>query len=160
MAVNTSYVEGLTPEEIFSVLADPFSYADWVFGASEIRGVEGVWPTVGSTFHHTQGLPWFGPKDSSSVLEVTAPRRLKLRVRLRPLMIAEVAFTLTSQGSGTAIEMVERPVQGLLARLHNPLFDALIRMRNSESLRRLAELARRRRSESGLHRRAPEPGRA
>jgi hypothetical protein len=39
--------------------------------------------------------------------------------------------------------MTEHPDSGLVARLHNPFFDALVWLRNAESLRRLAQLARR-----------------
>jgi hypothetical protein len=38
--------------------------------------------------------------------------------------------------------MVEHPKRGIAAALHNPLGDALLKLRNVEALRRLERLAR------------------
>ena len=130
-----------TPQQVFDVLADPFSYEDWVVGASDIRDVEGVWPEVGATFHHTQFVPKVGLKDTSTVLESEPPRRLLLCVRARPAVVAEVEFTLRATGNGTQVTMVEQPVGGIAGPIHNPVFDAGLRLRNAETLRRLKRLA-------------------
>ncbi len=132
------------PDEVFAVLADPNSYGDWVVGSSQIHGVDGNWPTPGSTFHHTQGLPWIGPKDTTTVLEAQPPRRLLLRVRIRPWVVAEVELTLRADGGGTTVTMRETPKSGLVGRLHNPVIDLTLKLRNAESLRRLERLARKR----------------
>lgn len=130
-----------TPEQIFAVLSDPDSYAHWVVGAAETRQVDGPWPDEGSTFHHTQGLPKVGIKDTTSVLDADPPRRLKLCVRIRPFMVGTVEMLLEPNGSGTEVTMIETPVGGLLKPIHNPLFDAGLHVRNVEGLRRLENLA-------------------
>jgi uncharacterized protein YndB with AHSA1/START domain len=130
-----------SPEEVFAVLSDADSYAHWVVGASETRFVEGNWPDEGATFHHTQGVPKIGLKDTTSVLVSEPPRYLKLRVRIRPFLIGEVELELTPSGTGTDIVMTEHPVGGLLKPVHNPLFDLGFHLRNVEGLRRLDNLA-------------------
>ncbi|MDQ3760103.1 MAG: SRPBCC family protein [Actinomycetota bacterium] len=130
-----------TPEQVFAVLADPYSYEQWVVGSSETRDADGIWPQVGSTFHHTQFVPKLGLKDTTSVLECEPPDRILLCVRARPLVVAEVELRLRGNGIGTSVAMTERPVGGIVGPIHNPLFDIGLRIRNAESLRRLKRLA-------------------
>ena len=140
MARNETEIEA-SPEAVWTVLADPFSYEHWVVGSADIRDVEGDWPQVGATFHHTQGLPKFGLKDTTTVLEANPLRQLKLCVRARPMVIAEVELELAAAGEGTRVVMVEVPVGGVVGKLNNPAFEAGLRLRNAESLRRLKRLA-------------------
>lgn len=140
MAENDIVIDR-SPEQVFAVLSDPFSYEDWVVGASDIRDVEGNWPEVGATFHHTQFVPRFGLKDTTSVLASEPPTRLTLCVRARPLVVGEVEFSLTPAEGGTRVKMTEIPVGGIQAPIHNPVFDAGLRLRNAETLRRLKRIA-------------------
>ena len=140
MAHNEILVDRST-EQVFAVLSDAHSYEDWVVGASDIRDVEGNWPAVGATFHHTQFVPRIGLKDTTTVLESEPPTRLKLCVRARPLVIGEVEFSLHPADGGTRVTMTELPVGGIQAPIHNPLFDAGLRLRNAETLRRLKRIA-------------------
>ena len=140
MAENEIRVER-TPEQVFEVLADPFSYEDWVVGASDIRDVEGVWPQEGATFHHTQFVPKVGLKDTTTVLDCEPPSRILLCVRARPVVVGEVEFTLQAKEGGTHVTMRENPVGGVMGPIHNPLFDVGLRLRNAETLRRLKRLA-------------------
>jgi uncharacterized protein YndB with AHSA1/START domain len=142
MSVNEIHIDA-PPERVFDVLADPMSYEDWVVGSSDIRDVEGAWPTEGATFHHTQFVPHVGIKDTTTVLEERRPGYLCLCVRARPLVIGKVEMRLVADNGGTRAEMVETPVGGLVGKLHNPVFDAGLKARNAESLRRLKKLAER-----------------
>lgn len=142
MAVVSTHVDA-PPERVFEVLSVPASYEDWVVGSSEIRDVEGGWPSRGATFHHTQGIPKVGVKDTSTVLEVDPPGYLCLCVRTRPFVVAKVELRMAAEDGGTRIEMTETPVGGWLAPIHNPLFDLALKARNTESLRRLKRLAER-----------------
>ena len=137
---NETQIEA-SPEAVWTVLADPFSYEHWVVGSADIRDVEGDWPDVGATFHHTQGLPKLGLKDTTTVLESDPKRRLKLCVRARPMVIAEVELNVSAAGQGTRVAMIEVPVGGVVGKLHNPAFEMGLRLRNAESLRRLKRLA-------------------
>ena len=140
MAENETMIDR-TPEQIFTVLSDPYSYEHWVVGSSEIRDVDGIWPEVDATFHHTQFVPKVGLKDTTTVLEAEPPNRLFLCVRTRPLVVATVELRLQANGSGTSVTMIERPEGGIVGPIHNPVFDAGLRLRNAESLRRLKRLS-------------------
>jgi len=54
-----------------------------------------------------------------------------------------VEVDLAAANGGTEIAIVEQPVSGPPALMHNPLQDWLIDRRNRESLRRLKQLAER-----------------
>jgi len=144
MAVNTATVDA-PPEMVFSVLADPASYASFVVGTKTIRRFDPRYPDVGSEFHHTLGV---GPVpivwDLSRVEEVEEGRRLVLRAQMRPLAVNRVAFSLRPVEGGTEVEVEEYPIEGPAALLWNPAFEALMGLRNAEMLRRLSRLAERR----------------
>lgn len=144
-------------QDTFAVLADPWSYGDWVVGAREIRDAEEAFPEPGSLFHHTQGVGPLGLKDSTSVIDARPPGWLLLEVRIRPFLVGEVEFRLRSEdGQGTHVVMEERPVGGLLGRYPNPVLDVLIRLRNTETLRRLKRRAEGRGAASGPARAAAD----
>jgi uncharacterized protein YndB with AHSA1/START domain len=144
MAVNSVVVEA-PPEIVFSVLADPPSYASFVVGTQRIRRFDPRFPDPGTEFHHTLSV---GPLpvvwDVSRVEEVDEGRRLVLRAQMRPLAVNRVAFTLKSMYAGTEVEVEEHAIEGPAALLWNPAFEGLLWLRNNESLRRLKELAERR----------------
>lgn len=136
MATNRITVDA-SPEDVFDVLSDAHSYSGWVVGASEVRGADASWPDARASFSHTQGVPALGLRDSTTVIESQRPRRLRLCVRLRPLLTSEVLFELRQRGSKTEITMVEHPEGGLLNPVHNPIVDVAFKLRNVETLRRL-----------------------
>lgn len=141
MAINRITTEA-SPETVFAILADPSCYAEWVVGSSELRRADENWPHEGATFHHTQFLPRVGLKDTTSVLECEPPHRIRLCVRARPLVIAEVELRLrASREGGAEIEMMEEPVGAFVGKFDNPLFQWSLKLRNTESLRRLKKLA-------------------
>ena len=140
MATNEKLIHA-APDKVFTVLADPESYAHWVVGSNEIRKYDESWPAEGSTFHHTQGKWPLTVKDTSSVVEAETDRRLVLEVRTRPYVIAKVDLELTAENGGTRIRMTEYPTGGILRRVHNPVLDFLTYLRNARGLNRLARLA-------------------
>ena len=142
MATTTAHVAA-SPERVFAVLSDPRSYEYWVVGSKEIRHWDPDFPAKGTRFHHTFLIGPLPIRDSTSVLEVDPPRRLLLRARARPTGVAHVALDLEPRDGGTQVSITEWPVEGLAARLHNPLQDKLVQKRNVESLRRLKRLAER-----------------
>lgn len=141
MSVNEVFVAA-PPTAVWTVLSDARTYAHWVVGSSEVRQVDGPWPKPGSTFHHTQGAFGVGLKDTTTVLGVDSGTRIELCVRTRPLVVARVDLEIGPSGNGTRVVMRERPVAGIFGRLHNPVFDLALKLRNAESLRRLAKLSR------------------
>ncbi len=127
---------------VWEVLADGWSYAAWVVGASHIRDVGASWPAVGARLHHSVG-PW--PLVVHDYTEVVAcvPREvLELRARLWPAGEARVKFTITPAGADACrMSVEEHPTRGPAAWAHNPVFEGVLNARNVETLRRLADLA-------------------
>ena len=142
MSVNEAYIAA-PPEAVFDVLADPSSYGYWVPGSSKIRHADPDWPSPGSVFGHTQGFYGIGVKDTTEVIAAERPRTLVLEARFRPFAINKVELRLSPRGAGTRVVMVEYPTGGPAAKLHNPLTELALKLRNVESLRRLRKLAER-----------------
>jgi len=142
MARTSTHVDA-PPERVFDVLDDARTYEFWVVGCRDIRAVDESWPAEGAAFHHSVGMGPFTVKDQTSVLERDAPRRFKLRALARPAGVAHVLFDVVPRGSGSEVTITEEPVEGLPAKLHNPVQDHLIHNRNVETLRRLRWLAER-----------------
>jgi uncharacterized protein YndB with AHSA1/START domain len=131
-----------SPDAVFAVLADGHRYADWVVGAKKIRTVDPAWPAPGSMFRHKVGVGPIEIKDSSTVEAVEPGRSITLRVRARPVGIARVHIELEpAPDGGTEIHMEETPVDGAAKVLDNPVQRVLLKGRNVEALRRLANLA-------------------
>ncbi|MEU4688476.1 SRPBCC family protein [Actinoplanes sp. NPDC023714] len=135
------------PDRVFAVLADGWSYSDWVVGTVHIRDVDEAWPKPGSKLHHKAG-PWpLSLHDSSTVLSCTPGRELRLNAGLWPLGAAVVAIRLepVSGGAATRVVIEEDFEAGPLLFIRNKLNDLILHRRNIESLRRLADIAERQR---------------
>jgi uncharacterized protein YndB with AHSA1/START domain len=145
VAIVTRTVQA-PPGQVFAVLADGWSYSDWVVGTVHIRDVEPRWPAPGSKLHHKAG-PWpLSLHDSSTVLACTPDRELKLTAGLWPMGAARVDIRLTPvDGGATRVEIEEEFTEGPLRWVQNKLNDLLLHRRNVESLRRLADIAERQR---------------
>lgn len=138
---RTTRMMQCTPQDVFDVLADGWSYATWVVGAARIRDVEPAWPAVGSRIHHSVGLWPLLISDNTEVEHLDAPHQLRLKVRVWPTGSGVVTLTCTSRDDGTEVIMEEQLVSGPVALLPKPVQDALLHPRNVEALRRLAYLA-------------------
>lgn len=130
------------PEDVWRVLADPFSYDDWVVGTRAIRAADKTWPAVGSRLHHTVGVPPLVVNDVTEVVESEEPRRLVLRAKVRPVAVLRVEIELLPEGDGTRVVLQEYVESGPL-RLAGPLGDAGAQSRMTFGLRRLKQLAER-----------------
>ena len=123
------------------MLADGWTYSDWVLGTARIRAVDPEWPQPGTAIHHKAG-PWpVSLRDRSTVLECQPGRMLLLKVRLWPLGARHARITLDPVGDGaTRVTLIEQFTEGPLVGLRNKLNDVFIHYRNRESLRRLDDL--------------------
>ncbi|WP_272477425.1 SRPBCC family protein [Baekduia alba] len=130
-----------SPERVFAVLADPDSYGHWVVGSDTIRGADDTWPAVGSRFHHRVGRFPLALNDHTEVIAMEPGRRLELHAKARPLGTAHVALDLERRGDATLVTMTEDAGDRITRLVFNPLTHFLVKRRNDESLRRLAELA-------------------
>ena len=137
-----------TPARVFAVLADGWSYSDWVVGTVHIRDVDAAWPAVGAKLHHKAG-PWpFSLHDSSTVVACVPEKSLTLRAGLWPLGQAMVKVDLEPIGTTqTRVTMEEDFEAGPLLFLRNKINDLVLHKRNKESLRRLADIATREKSD-------------
>jgi uncharacterized protein YndB with AHSA1/START domain len=135
------------PAEVFAVLADGWSYSNWVVGTSHMRAVEANWPEQGSRLFHATGVwPVVLLRDESLVEQVETGHRLVLTVRGWPLGEARVTLDLVAEDDRTRVTMSETPTSGPGRWLHNPLNEAVLARRNTEALARLTAIAERRTS--------------
>ena len=144
MAITRRLMRDLSPTQVFDVLRDGRSYGDWVVGTRKTREVDPEWPAEGTAIHYTLG---YRParKDGVTTSKAYEPdRRLALEAHAWPAGTAGIVLTAEPRGGGTLVTIDEAPIKGPAQRLHNPLTDLLIRVRNVETLRRLESLARRR----------------
>ena len=155
---RTEHVISTTPDRVFAILADGWTYSDWVVGTAHIRDVDPDFPAPGTTIHHKAG-PWpVSLRDTSTVLDFEPDRMLLLRVGLWPLGEGRVRLTLTPVGTtATRVTMVEDFHDGPLLWLRNKVNDVALHYRNRESLRRLGDLAVRRAARSRQNSGKPRP---
>lgn len=130
-------------QEVWDVIADGFTYASWVVGASRIRAVEAAWPNVGAKIHHSVGTWPTLLDDETEVLEVETGRRIVLHAKAWPVGRAKVEIVLTPTDEGTQLEMREDADSGPAKAMPKPGRQAAIFPRNRETLLRLALLAER-----------------
>lgn len=140
MAVNSRTIAA-PPESVFAVLANGWLYPVWVVGASRMRAVDDHWPSVGARMHHSVGVWPALIDDSTSLLEWDPPRRAVLQARLWPVGEATVTLEVTPADDGCLVTITEVPSSGPLAALPRPAADVPIKVRNVETLERLAYLA-------------------
>lgn len=142
MAVNSTHIAA-TPHQVYAVLSDGWSYSNWVVGTSHMRAVERDWPVVGSRLFHASGA-WPLVARDETVVELSEPdRKLVLTARGRPFGEAIVSIELEPDGDGCRVTMTESPKAGPGKWLHNPLSEAVLVRRNTESLARLRAIAER-----------------
>ena len=114
------------PEQVWAVLADGWTYAAWVVGASRIRAVEGAWPEPGSRIHHSVGT-WPALVNDETVVMASEPERLiRLKAKGKALGQAVVEISLHDEGDRTRIEMREDASDGLGRLIPHPVRQALI----------------------------------
>ncbi len=130
-----------TPAEVFAVLADGWSYTNWVVGAARIREVEPTWPQPGSRLHHSVGIWPALLDDHTGVLRCVQDQLLELQARGWPAGEATVRIELRATGDSTLVTLTENATRGAGRYLPRPLQDLGLHPRNIESLRRLAMLA-------------------
>lgn len=139
---RTTRVMDCSPEDVFAVLEDGWSYGMWVVGAARIRDVDEAWPQVGSRIHHSVGAWPLLISDNTEVEKVDKPHMLQLRVKAWPTGEGRVAITMQPAGDGrTEVVIEEQAVNGPATLIPKPAQDFMLHHRNVEALRRLGYLA-------------------
>jgi hypothetical protein len=126
---------------VFAVLADGWAYASWVVGASHIRDVDAEWPAPGSLIHHSVGVWPVVVSDVSEVISVEPGHRLELKVKAWPMGEGRVIVELAPDGDGTIATMREEFTDGPGKLVPEVAIGPILKARNNESLRRLADIA-------------------
>jgi uncharacterized protein YndB with AHSA1/START domain len=142
MARNTRRMP-VPRDDVWAALSDGRTYSTWVVGTSAIRDVDAHWPQLGSRLQYRVGRGPLRHDGHTEVRSVDPGHCLELEAHAWPLGSVRIELTLTDDGDGTLVEMVEHPARGTAAMLHNPIGDALLKLRNVETLRRLQRLVQR-----------------
>jgi uncharacterized protein YndB with AHSA1/START domain len=132
-----------TPDAVFDVLADGWSYSQWVVGASRVRDVTDGWPAEGTHIHHSVGAWPLLIDDATTVRSCDRPNQLELTVRAWPSGEGIVRVTCRPNGTDTDVTIEEDATKGPATLIPKPARDLVLDRRNRESLRRLAILAER-----------------
>lgn len=136
-----------TPEQVFSVLEDPWVYPTWVVGASRLRAADPTYPRKGSRLHHSIGVWPFVLDDETVVDTWDAPRRMVLEAKTRPFGRERVIIDVKPRGTGCVVRMEEYPIGGPARLIPRPIADLILHIRNVETLRRLEYVAKGRAAE-------------
>ena len=129
-------------EAVWKVLADGWSYANWVVGAARVRDVDPGWPARGCRVHHSFGLWPFLIQDFTRVERSEPPRELELTARGWPAGEAHVHVSVRPDGTDrSVVTITEDAVSGPGRLIPAPIRHLLIAPRNRETLHRLALLA-------------------
>ncbi len=127
--------------DVWRVLSDGWLYSGWVVGASRIRAVDDTWPQAGARLHHSVGAWPLVIDDSTRVVNSEPGRLLELVARGWPMGEAKVVITLEDRGSQCQVTIVEDAIKGPGKLIPKFLRDAMIGVRNRETLRRLELMA-------------------
>lgn len=131
-------------EQVWSVIADGWTYSQWVVGNSRMRAVDPNWPAEGSTIRHSIGV-WPLLIDDLTVVEKCRPKeQLVLLAKGRPLGKARITLNLyDNPDGGCRIEMAEVPVGAPMGWMPDRISLIGAFPRNRECTWRLAALAER-----------------
>ena len=131
--------------QVWAVMADGWTYSQWVVGNSRMRAVSPKWPAIGATIDHSVGV-WPLLLDDHTVVEDCQPsERLVLIAKGRPFGKARITMRLFDiEGGGCRIEMAEVPVGAPMGWVPHRLALAAAIPRNRECTWRLAAIAERR----------------
>lgn len=130
-------------QRVWDVLADGWTYPQWVVGNSRMRAVDQNWPAPGSTIRHSIGI-WPAVIDDETVAEDCVPlEELVLLAKTGPAGAARVTLGLSDIPNGCRVEMDEVGVRGPMSWIPHPMQAIAFWPRNHESLWRLGALAER-----------------
>ena len=140
MSTNVRVMD-CTPEDVFAVLEDGWLFPTWVVGASRMRDVDALWPNAGAKLQHSVGVWPMLIDDESTMLEWDPPRMMAMQAKGWPIGEARVTIEVKPRGDGCVVRITERAVKGPGTLIPTPIADAMLHVRNVETLRRLAFIA-------------------
>jgi hypothetical protein len=128
--------------QVWDVIADGWTYSQWVVGNSRMRAVDPNWPDVGSTIRHSIGV-WPLVINDETVVEESVPQEKLVLHAKGQLGGARVVLRLSDIPDGCRVTMEEYPVSGVGALVPRKAGDLAAWPRNRETLWRLAAIAER-----------------
>jgi uncharacterized protein YndB with AHSA1/START domain len=140
---TTKRIIHASPDRVFDVLANGWSYNQWVVGASRVRDVTPDGPEEGAEIHHSVGAWPLLINDLTTVVRSERPTLLELTVRAWPSGEGVVRVTCRQQGDDTEVTMEEDAKKGPALLVPRILRDVALDQRNREALARLAILVER-----------------
>ena len=136
---NRNVLIPAAPDAVWSVLADGYSYADWVVGTRQVRQVDPDWPRPGTSLHFTAGLGPVTVDDKTTSRLCEQGSRLELEAYAMPYGSVRISIeVLPWGGEETVVIIDEHPLRGPSALLENPLVELVLTIRNRRMLRKLA----------------------
>ncbi|MHA3024740.1 SRPBCC family protein [Mycobacterium sp. BMJ-28] len=134
-----------TRSQVWDVIADGWTYSQWVVGNSRMRAVDPDWPAVGATIEHSLGVWPLLLNDVTMVQDCRPMEELVLLAKGRPFGKARITLRLFDiEGGGCRIEMAEVPIGAPMGWVPQRLALLAVIPRNRECTWRLAALAERR----------------
>ncbi|MDP7701461.1 SRPBCC family protein [Mycobacterium sp. TY815] len=130
-------------QAVWDVIANGWTYTQWVVGNSRTRAVDANWPEPGSAIKHSVGVWPLVINDKTEVESCTPGAELVLNARLGLFGAARITLRLSDIADGCRIEMIEVPVSGPARLLPDQMALAAVYPRNRECLWRLGALAER-----------------
>jgi uncharacterized protein YndB with AHSA1/START domain len=142
MAVRNVLIEA-QPPEVWEVLADGQSYAEWVVGTQSVDSVDPDWPAVGANLRYKAGVGPIHLVDVTTVRVSEPPHRLEMEAHMR-LLTVRISVEVRSWGEQALVIVDEHPLRGSSLLFENPVSEALLTIRNRLMLSRLALVVSRR----------------
>lgn len=167
MAVLNVLIER-SPEQVWEVLSEGRTYAEWVAGTQHIHHVDDRWPGPGAQIHYTFGVGRWTIDDVTIVRLMEPCRRLELEAHAGRLGTARISIELLAWGEDRTVVIIdEHPLTGPGAWWHSAPLDAALRLRNRRMMRSLARIVTERHegrqpsaAQSSAAQSSAEPGRS
>ena len=129
-------------KDVWNVVANGWTYSQWVVGNSRMRAVDQTWPEPGSRILHSIGV-WPFVIDDETVAESCTPQEeLVLLAKLGPFGGGRITLRFSDIPDGCRVEMSEVPVKGPRSVIPDALAQLGKKPRNRECLWRLGQLAK------------------
>ena len=134
-----------TRQAVWDIIADGWTYSQWVVGNSRMRAVDADWPAVGSRIQHSIGVWPLLVNDVTEVQESRPQEELVLLASAGVFGSARIFLRLSDTPTGGClIEMAEVPVGPPMRCVPDRLALAAVIPRNRECTLRLSAIAERR----------------
>jgi hypothetical protein len=139
MAVRNALVRA-GPPAVWAVLADGYSYDQWVVGTKAVRSVDPGWPQEGTSLHYTVGLGRLRLDDRTTVRLAEPGKSLELEALARPVGSVRISIQILPWGEDSVVVVDEHPLRGPSWALENPIAELAMTLRNRAMLHRLVRV--------------------